>query len=65
MKRTLTFLVLALALLAGAQTGLFTPSAAEAANCQEYCSGDVCQCCTLCCTLNGRYVCNQQPCYCP
>ena len=68
MKKKLTFLVLALVLLAGAQMGLFTPETAAADTCQYFCSENFegCQCCSTCCTnSSGWMICSPGACICP
>lgn len=68
MTRKLMFLVLALALLAGAQMGLFTPQAAEADTCQTICVEDfeLCLCCSTCCrSSSGQVICSPGACICP
>ena len=67
MRRKLTFLVLALALLAGAQMGVVTPKAVEADTCQEFCSPDLegCLCCSRCCTSSSGTICTPGACICP
>jgi hypothetical protein len=68
MRKKLTSLVLALALLAGAQMGLFTPQAAEADTCQQICFEDfeLCLCCSTCCrSSSGQVICSPGACICP
>ena len=68
MKTKLRFLLVALAMIAAAQAGLFSPRSAEAANCGRVCPpnpGGECVCCEWCCTLpSGAVTCSDMPCYC-
>ncbi|HYG62372.1 MAG TPA: hypothetical protein VEL74_07310 [Thermoanaerobaculia bacterium] len=68
MKKKLTFLVLALTLLAGAQLGLFTPATVAADTCQTICGPgpDGCECCSTCCTTSGfpGMICSPGACIC-
>ena len=68
MRKKLTILVLALALLAGAQIGLLGSASAASSTCENFCSEDLegCLCCSTCCRLaSGQVICSPGACICP
>lgn len=68
MRKKLTILILALALLAGAQLGLLGSASAASGTCETFCSEDLegCLCCSTCCPRQGGgVICTPGACICP